>query len=78
VPISKILFEGEPVCFISPDDSMIGANITKGARLICQAVDHDENHKIESGKIYVVGYKDEVLIRRVIYQEETDVIILQP
>ncbi|MCM3145348.1 S24 family peptidase [Brevibacillus sp. MER 51] len=78
VPITKILFDGEPVCFICPDDSMIGANITKGAKLICQAVDHDKNHQIDSGKIYVVGYKDEVIIRRVIYQKDTDLVILQP
>lgn len=76
VPTSKIDFAGEPIYFKSPDDSMSGANITKGAKLLCVAVDFD-GYKIESGKIYVVGYGEDVIIRRVFVQEDKNLIVLQ-
>lgn len=72
VPVGKIR-DGEYVYVICPDESMIGANITKGARLLCKT--NEEDHEIESGKIYVLVYKDEFYVRRVFIQEDNSLIL---
>ncbi|MEC0171137.1 LexA family protein [Paenibacillus graminis] len=69
VPISKIRF-GEFIYLIAADDSMIGAGIAIGAKLLCQTDGDDlygenEELSIDSGKIYAISYKEKVLIRRV-------------
>ena len=52
---------------IAHDDSMIGANINSGSKILC--IKMDDDYEIESGKIYLVSLGDSVFIRRVFKQE---------
>lgn len=66
---SSYINSGDSLCFVAPDDSMIGAGIKMGASVF---VTHTDN--IPDGSIIVVSVNDKTYIRR-IYQKG-DVVVL--
>ena len=66
---SSYINSGDSLCFVAPDDSMIGAGIKMGASVF---VTHTDN--IPDGSIIVASVNDKTYIRR-IYQK-CDVVVL--
>ncbi len=78
IAASKIRF-GDYMYLVAPDDSMSGANIMKGSKLLVKTINEEycfhefgpdyeykqPNDALIKGKIYLVEYNKDILIRRV-------------
>jgi len=79
---------GDYMYILVQDDSMINANITKGAKVLCELLPNVEerikadeenrapNIKIAEGKIYFLSINENYMFRR-IYSSDNDKLILQ-
>jgi transcriptional regulator with XRE-family HTH domain len=79
VPATKI-HDGSYVYVIAGDESMSGANIHKGSKVLVKLIheeDDPEHDTVESGKIYLVGLNEEDVGFRRVFKEEGQPILLQ-
>lgn len=66
IATSKIRF-GEYMYVIANDESMSGAGINKGSKVLCKQMESpfSEPEVFQDGKIYFVDYKEDLMFRRV-------------